>query len=634
MNQTNSNDARLAWMLAWASVIIPLLCWSTSMFDETRFDGALFTLIAILPIGFSVYKKKFSLISGSGWIFAAGLAGCLPFIFNPEFDLSLAPAIQGLVDRAPLISAILLAGCMHQWQRENLYITMLPLFVAVALACWFCLPQALGWDPPGYLNLLGRRPLYPFIGLNHAGEIVTPILLLTITLGQKYCKSSWLGLAIPMALLSGFWGGNAIRLGLACGLLVLFFFNRVSIKPLAIITALFIIGEIARASTTGGFKSLESEYRSTEVRLEMYAAGINKASTTPLGIGLGQFEHSYPRWRASKEAQMTNASATNGAFRAPKSMHNDFLQAILELGWLGSAFLLIGLFKVWQRVQQTGREQLILYSGFAISFAICSFTRSPFSDNLPAMAIFMLVTASLAKPSHQYDNLAKKRLGIIGCGALCIISITPAYSNIRGESLIASAIDDPEHAFTYLSKASEARPWDSRNWVMIAAMYSISGQYEYARTTFDQALLYHPYDMSALLGAIKLEQLDPQGAMVRLMLHLETAEKLMPYHRDVVDLRIKLLTPQLEQAQQRAAQLSRQGNALSRRYWLAAELLKAHIALSKQDPIEIKRALFSAAQFSDGKRAKIERLAKKEELSRQLLTQLTFEVFPQWPTIN
>ena len=59
MNQTNSNDARLAWMLAWASVIIPLLCWSTSMFDETRFDGALFTLIAILPIGFSVYKKSF-----------------------------------------------------------------------------------------------------------------------------------------------------------------------------------------------------------------------------------------------------------------------------------------------------------------------------------------------------------------------------------------------------------------------------------------------------------------------------------------------------------------------------------------------------------------------------------------------
>ncbi|MFT7517409.1 MAG: hypothetical protein ACI84O_001201, partial [Myxococcota bacterium] len=442
-------------------------------------------------------------------------------------------------------------------------------------------------------------------------------------------------LAVPMALISGFWGGNAIRLGIFGGLLALYFITKVNRKSLLIIVSLFIIGEILRATTSGGFKDFESEYRSTEVRLEMYSAAISKSAATPLGIGVGQFEHSYPRWRSTTEAQMTNANASNGAFRAPKSMHNDFLQALLELGWLGFALLSIGCFKACQVILQQPREKLVLYSGFAFSFGVCTFTRSPFTDNLPAMVIFMLVVASLShSTAPAASSAAKSKLTLATCCSLCLLAVIPAYANIRGESLIADAIDTQENTFDYLSTASEVRPWDSRNWVMIAAMYTISGQFEYARTSFNQALLYHPYDLSALLGAIKLEQLDPSGSAARMLLHLETAEKLMPAHKEVVTLRLRLLVPQLEAAEQEAKRLMRLGDGRARLYWLASELIGAHIALTKQRPDEVRRALYRAAQFSDGQRAVIERVAKKEELSRQLLTQLTFEVFPQWPIIN
>jgi hypothetical protein len=611
------------------------------MFDETRFDGALFSLLALFPIGFSAYKQKLKLLPGSWFAIAAIFIGSLPFFFSPQFSVSLASSLSGLSDRAPLFSALILAGCMSQWQRRNLWLTMLPLFVAVALACCFCLPQSLGWDPPGYLNLLGRRPLYPFLGLNHAGEIVMPALLLCIGLGQKYCAKRWLPLAIPMALLCGFWGGNAIRLGLLCGLLALFLVSKIKNKSLIIIAAVFIVGELMRAFTGDGFRSLEAEYRSTEVRFEMYAAGIEKAVDTPLGIGVGQFEHSYPQWRASGEAQMNNANMSNGAFRAPKSMHNDFLQALIELGWLGFALLTAGCYRLYKHIRLNARQDALLYAGFAISFAVCAFTRSPFTDNLPAMAIFFLVVAGLSQSSTKKDVCGKQSLPtLVASYGLCIFALLPVYSNLRGESIMASAIEDAtnnvdgEHLFSRLSTISEVRPWDSRNWIMMAAMYMHDGQYNYARTCFDQALLYHPYDMTALLGAIETEEQDPNGSAARLLLHLETAEKLMPYHETVMTLRLKILNPLRDSYKDAYQTLVKRGDGRARNYWVAYEFIEAHIAITKQRPDLARAALLSAAQFSDGNRAIIERAAKKEELSRQLLTQLTLEVFPRWPELD
>ncbi|MFT7516914.1 MAG: hypothetical protein ACI84O_000699, partial [Myxococcota bacterium] len=76
MSLATATDSRIAWLLAWASVLVPLLFWSTSMFDETRFEGSLFAVLALAPIGFSAYKLQFKLLRGSNWIIAAALVGC------------------------------------------------------------------------------------------------------------------------------------------------------------------------------------------------------------------------------------------------------------------------------------------------------------------------------------------------------------------------------------------------------------------------------------------------------------------------------------------------------------------------------------------------------------------------------
>jgi tetratricopeptide (TPR) repeat protein len=605
------------------------------MFDETRFDGSLFTLLALAPIAWTGYKLQINLLTGSKWFGMAVVVAIVPLFINPEFSVSMSSALSGLADRAPLLGALVLAGCMRQWSQLNQWQTMLPLFVATAAACLFTIPQALGWDPPGYLNLLGRRPLYPFLGLNHAGEIVTPTLLLTVTLGSKYRNNKLVLLALPMALACGFWGGNAIRLGLLLGLAALYFISRVNLKPIILISVAFAIGEMFRATTTGGFKSIESEFHSTAVRLEMYSAAIEKSVVTPQGIGLGQFEHSYPQWRSQQEVALTKSNISNGGFKAPKTLHNDFLQALLEFGWLGFVLLIVGCRSLFKNIFiHRDANDLLLFSGFFVAYGVCAFTRSPLNDNLVAMAILMLVLASLDRQQPNPSKSKPNTLNNLLAAALCMFSLFPTYQNLRGEQLIAAAIDDEERTFEYISQATEVRPWDSRTWVMMGAMYSISGQYDYSRTCFDQALSYHPYDLSALLGAIKLEQLDPQGSTARMLLHLETAEKLVPSHQEVVELRLRLLEPQLEAAEQAAAKLMRSGNGKARRYWLAAELIRAQIFVVKQDPSKARAALLSAAEFSDGKRALIERVAKKDELSRQLLTQLILEVFPSWPLIN
>ena len=200
------------------------------------------------------------------------------------------------------------------------------------------------------------------------------------------------------------------------------------------------------------------------------------------------------------------------------------------------------------------------------------------------------------------------------------------------------ALDEESEAgdtlFSRIATISEVRPWDTRNWVLMAALYMKDSQFEYARACFDRALTYSPYDMTALFGAIETEINDPNGSEARLLLHLETAEKLMPYHEKVMTLRLRILNPWRESVKKTYQELVKRGDSRSRNYWVAYELIEAQIAITKQDTAAARAALLSAAQSSDGKRAVIERAAKKEELNRQLLTQLMIEVFPRWPELD
>ena len=177
---TETKNTTMVWGLALSAILIPMLSWSTSMLDETRFDGGLFSILCLLPIIYSLAHKRFALFPGSIYIFTAISLGIVAFFTDPRFQFSHESAYQGLADRAPILSTLILMCCLYAWPKPRLTQLITPICWFTSAACVFALIQALGWDPPGYENILGRRPAYPFTGLNHAGEIVIPILLLSL----------------------------------------------------------------------------------------------------------------------------------------------------------------------------------------------------------------------------------------------------------------------------------------------------------------------------------------------------------------------------------------------------------------------------------------------------------------------
>ena len=623
--KVETNQANLAWMLALSAILTPMLSWSTSMLDETRFDGGLFSILCLFPIVYSLAHKRFALFPGSIYIFTAISLGSFAFFIDPRFQFSYESAYQGLADRAPILSTLILMCCLYAWPRPKLnkLVTIICWFTSVA--CTFALVQALGWDPPGYANILGRRPAYPFTGLNHAGEIVTPILLLSIALLVD--SKSKMVLITPMLLVTGFWGGNAIRLGIILGLIILNLSKKLPLKKGALYIVLFIAGEILRSQLSGKIASLEEEAVSSKVRIEIYQSAIEKSFTTPLGIGIGQFEHSYPSWRSESEKELTSSNKLTGNYRAPKSLHNEFLQALLELGWAGFLLLAIGIVRFFKAIHESPYYSNAYFAA-TTAFLVCTMVRSPLTDNAISLPLFALLSIAILPPKN------KRSFFDLGLAPLALITIPPGYDAVRAEYHLAQGIQEDENIFERINLALESRSYDARTWIILGEVYLRQDQNIEARTCYQNALSYHPYDLSALMLAIRVESHPEKGNPSLMSLHLETAEKLMPNHEQVLNIRRSILQERITRIQANATQLTQQSNALATRYWLALNLVEAQLALHNKDNEGAIKSLYRAASLAESQRGLIERTARKKDLNRQLLNQLILKVYPNWPIID
>ena len=622
---TETQKLTLVWGLALSAILIPMLSWSTSMLDETRFDGGLFSILCLLPIIYSLAHKRFALFPGSPYIFIAITVGSYAFFTDPRFQFSHESAYQGLADRAPILSTLILMCCLYAWPKPRLTQLITPICWFTSAACVFALLQALGWDPPGYENILGRRPAYPFTGLNHAGEIVTPILLLSLALlSDNKFKTL---LMVPMLLVAGFWGGNAIRLGMVLGLIILKLSKKISLSRGTICIILFIVGEIVRSHLSGKVASIEEESISSKVRIEIYQSAIEKSFTTPLGIGIGQFEHSYPAWRSEPEKGLTSSNKLTGNYRAPKSLHNEFLQALLELGWAGFLVLTIGTVHFFKAIRQSPHYSNA-YLAAATAFLICTLVRSPLTDNAISLPLFAILSIAILPPPNKKSTFA------LGLAPLALVAIPPGYDAIRAEHHLAQGIQKNENTFKRINLALEARNYDARTWVILGEVYLRQNQNIEARTCYQHALSYHPYDLSALMLAIRVESHPESGNQNLMLLHLEAAEKLMPNHEQVLNIRRSILEEKVKTVQKNATQLTQRGDALATRYWLALNLVEAQLALHNKDNEGAIKSLYRAASLAGPQRGLIERAAKKQTLDRKLLNQLIIKIYPNWPLID
>ncbi|MFK5954965.1 MAG: tetratricopeptide repeat protein [Planctomycetota bacterium] len=616
--------------MASVAVLLPMLTWSAYRLDESRADGAVFSMLALAFTAFTLWKqKRIAVLPGSFLILGALLCGFIPLLRLASGSTGWAPSLGGLADRAPLLAAWVFAAAAATWQDLSARRLALPLLFGGGIAALLGIVQAFGWDPPGYDSLLSIRPAYPFAGPSHAIEVQLPLLLLGLVFLPKDLRERrifWLLLA-PIALQVGYLGSNAGRLGLiaACAWMIL----RQRAHRLPIISALVLVvcGELMR-SFLGGASILppDSAPRGVSVRKEIYLASSGHILTTPLGIGIGRFESDYPEWRPEEEARLTSGNWADTSNRIPKTPHQEFLLTGLELGWVGSLLLAVALLRLARGRRETGGTEAVW-----IGLGVLAMLRSPFSDNPAALGIAALLLGSDLRTLAPQIHFRGMSLLPLGLG---ILAVTPAWAQLRGEQHVAAAVQDQEFLEKHLTAAVEARPWDNRSLVLLGSFYFANQEFDAARNCFDRALVYNPTDLAALTAYIKVEMFAPDGDEVLMLRLLARGEEFAPFHPSVKQARILWLQSYKKAFLDEAVRRIQKGIPNAGPWWLANHLAEAYIAAVNGNAEETKQALFRASAYAKGgNKGLLERTAEQPALEPDTIAELTRRVFPQWPRV-
>ena len=635
---------RAAWILsivAAAAVLVPLFVWSPIALDDVRLDGGVLAIVAVLALGvYGALAREFPSPPPGTWLILAGLSlGLLPLIFLPW-----AQSVGGLMDRLPLLSALAIAALTASGRVDPGRLIGI-LVVGCSAASGLALAGAFGFDPFGFKPWPEAPPVAPFTGLNHAAELLTPLVVAAAVLLPAPRRAPLLWAATLLcALHAGVLGTLAGRLALVAGLGMAAWRLPLTRIGCGFVAAAFLVGELLRATVIAAPPSTtpiaNAMPPSLAIRAELTMAALPLIPNRPLGIGLGRFEADYPEWRSVEEARLTNNDWKSRNFRTPKSLHNDPLQLLLECGWLGGALLLASLL-----VLLRGAPAWFLAPLGA--FAVHGIVRSPLLDNMQSLALFALLAGAAGRAQAQLLRVAEPRRYhaagfVLAVGAL--LALTPVSAQIAGELSVAQALQpDEQNPAAWLSRATDARPWDAGAWELRGLGYlgaaiadTVSGgdpaqEWEYARRCFEQALERQPAAIGALAGLVQVEMSAPLGDRARGLSLLARAEQLAGQHPSVRAARrswLEMVRASHEAEGQARLTAGRVGAA---EWLLSASLTEARVALMDARPALAQLALQRAARMAAGHRAMIERTAAREDLTDALLQSLTVRIFPGWP---
>jgi len=614
------------------TVLLPMLTWSAYRLDESRADGASFSMLVLAFTAFTLWKqKRLTILPGSFLLFGALAFGFIPLLLLAGESTGWAPSLGGLADRAPLLAAWVLAAAAATWKDLSARSLALPLLMGGGIAGLLGLVQAFGWDPPGYDSILSIRPAYPFAGPSHAIEVQLPLLILGLVFLPKDSRQRglfWMAL-VPIALQVGYLGSNAGRLALLAAGAWMILRQRAPRLPIITALVLVICGELTR-SLLGGASILppDSAPRGVSVRQEIYLASTGHILTHPLGMGIGRFESNYPEWRSEEEARLTSGNWADTSHRIPKTPHQEVLLAGLEFGWAGGLLLAFALLRLARGRRETGGTEAVW-----IAFGVLAMLRSPFSDNPAALSIGALLLGSDLRTWRPNLNLRGISFLPMGLG---ILAVTPAWAQLRGEQHVAAAVFDQENLAEHLNRAIETRPWDNRSLVLLGSYYFASQNFDAARDCFDRALVHNPTDLAALTAYIKVEMFAPDGDETLMLRLLARGEEFAPFHPSVKQARILWIDGYRKAFEEEAVRRIQLGIPNARPWWTANHLAEAYIAAVNDDAQGTRDALFRASAYAQGgHKGLLERTAAlpDQELEAQLIAQLTRRVFPEWPRV-
>lgn len=621
--------ALLLLLIAAAGVLAPLFVWIPGAFDDVRLDAGVLALVGgaavLLPL--LLLRRLAAATPGSLLVYAALALGLLPLLFVPW------PSSQaGLADRAPLLSALALAGLTASglFETERLLRWIL---AGCALASAYALLTWTGVDPLGWKPWPEAPPVAPYTGSNHAAELLTPLLVAAAVFlpGLRQRPLIWAAVAI-CAFHAGTLGVLAGRLSLVAGLALVGWRRPPARAGAGLIAALFLAGELCRALLAAPAAAPAGPDAvlppSLQIRQELYLAAAQQLPSRPIGLGLGRFETDYPRWRSEEEARLSTNDWQSRIYRSPKTLHSDPLQLLLECGWLGGALLLAAMLAL-------ARHAPLWFQAPLLAFAVHALVRAPLLDNPQALAFFALLCGAAGRASANLLRSAQPRLSLTAAAVVALgglAALIPARGQIVGESQIAAAFapDGPPAAIA-LREATEARPWDARGWELRGLGYLAVQEWEYARRCFAQALEHNPTSLGALTGLVQVEMSAPGGDRRLGLALLAQAEELAGKHPLVREARAHWLeaVAALHRAEGEARMDS--GGIGAGSLLLSAELAAARMELLRGDFDAARAALGRAARYAGAHRARVERAAASEKLSDKMLQELVQSIFPRWP---
>ena len=606
-------------------------------FDEVRADGATFSFAVLAFVLWTLLRRGLQSFTETWLLLLATLAALLPLALDARGPAGWSPALGGLADRAPLFSAWSLAWALASWRDFDWNRLWWLIGGGTSLASLFAIPQAFGWNPPGW-EAGPTYPSFPFPGIIHAVEVVLPMGLILLAHDRARPRAPWRwAVLLPMAFHVGLIGSNAGRLGLLLGAGWLLWKKASTRRTVGLWLVLVLLGELTRALFAGdGHHTGDILPQAGALRPSLYQDALVHAASHPLGSGLGRFESDFPSWRSEETARLLSFDWSLAEARTPKTVHSEPLMLLLEAGWLGAVLVTTAAFLLLRRIRNGSQSALLVPAALALT--VSALVRSPLTDNATSLALAALMfgaaLATSPTPSAAAASRGRNRTSVLCAVGLAGLAAWPAWPQLRGEQALSAALMDDVAPASHLVRATEVRPWDKQSWVLLATYYMAGERWEWSRRCLEQALLHDENHLPAVLAYLRLERISPDAKEERFLLWLRRAEMLGARHPVVLAHRQDWLIPYRDAFQQEAVRRVQAGIPGAGPYWAASYLAEAQLAAIAGKPEEVRAALFQAASVVPRERATVERLARQGDAAPSALQDLARRVFPNWPTLT
>ena len=444
ISSVNAVDPGRHWMTAWQVFILPLLLFLVIALQKWDRQESLSLLMAMLPVGvlaaFTGLDQFFEW-DQLGWGEKFPRYGLGSFFFSPNL------AAEYLALLLPLSVACLVAG--HRYRK------VLGLFAGFLMLVFVILTKARA----AWVGLLG-------------GVFLTLLLLLVAVWFYRDSLNVRPFLRKVFIVLGGLGGGFLVLL---------------------VLTPYWAIGkgdDLPGPTPPLRENRFIEEFQSifhgqSNARLEIWSDSwrMCRKKAGAFGVGAGQFRICFPKFINSSQA-MFNDSIEGHKFKQTRRAHNDYLQLLAELGWVG----LLAWLWLWGRVVKGGLRSvlctlragdwaslfvLICLLATVLSLAVSMFfdfpSRMPSTITIGWVCLGLLAGMEIRDRVNFEIKGDGKPLVVLVSILVLFFSSLLSWHTIKGDffrvqGLLANQQGDRENSIRFYEIALENMPWDETLW--------------------------------------------------------------------------------------------------------------------------------------------------------------------------